>query len=230
MSGVIRDFIWVLWDIAAVLVFLLFVHAGASRGLIRTAISFAGYALAVAAANLLSPILAWGLYDKVVKDAIRLVILNRLGEYTGSGADEIASAIPDSLTRIMDGDILETVGGALGMEAGHLVDQLIDAALREPVLSILNSILFLLLFTIVLLVVRNLSRLFRGVYKIPVIGTLNTVLGGILGVLEAAAVLLVAALAMKLLIDFSGGGWFWLDTGIMDDTYIFRVFWNAIKL
>lgn len=225
----LRPYMWVLWDLLAVGILFYFVGNAAAKGMVRTLISFLGYVVAAAVAKLATPVLAEKLYELVVRDALRLVVMNRLeGIATQGGelASGLLDAIPQGLRRLIPVDALDTVEKAAGSDAGQLVGEIIDAALRDPVISILGGLLFLLVFTLVLLVVRQVSRLFTGMYRIPLIGTVNTLLGGLVGVVEAALVLFLSALVLHLLITFTGGGYFWLNEKIMDDSYICRVFFR----
>lgn len=221
-------YVWVLWDLLALGILGWFIGTGASRGLVRTIIALAGYVAAAFVARTGAPILAALLYNNVVRDALRLVLTNRLENLLVGGAGnagEIVDAIPEGLQRIMSD---EAVGAALNVDTAQLVETLIESALRDPVLSILHGILFLLLFTLTLLVVRHFSRLFTGLYRIPVIGAINTLLGGVFGVLEAALALVVLSLALQLVITFSGGGFVWMNPQVLDDTYILRVFYRLV--
>lgn len=222
-----QEYIWIVWDLAAVAILVYFIGAGASRGLVRTVVSLAGYVAALVVARLGSPILAQFLYDHVVHDAIRIVLEGRLEELLagGAAAGELVEAIPEGLRRIMGDGVSGIAGDAARTEAGRLIEAIIDEALREPVLAILQGFLFLLLFTLTLLVVRRVSRLFGGINRIPLVGTFNTLLGGVLGVAQAALALAILSLALQLIILFTGG-WFWLNPQVMDDTFILRVFYS----
>lgn len=224
-----QGYIWLLWDIAAVLIIAFFIHNGAARGLVRTVVSLAGYLIALLAARFLSPVIAEFLYDKVVKDALIIVLTGRMEEALAGGggvASELLELIPDGLRRIMDGDVAGILG-AFSSDVEQLAETLVDTALRNPVLSILQALLFLVLFSLTLLLVRKLSWIFSGINRIPLIGTVNTLLGGVLGVIQAALAMVIGAVVLRLIIVFSGG-FVWLNPQIIDDTYIWRVFYSFL--
>jgi hypothetical protein len=81
----------------------------------------------------------------------------------------------------------------------------------------------------VLVVTRCVARLFTGIYRIPVIGAVNTFLGGVVGVLQAVLFLALGSLALRLVISLSGGELVWLNAQVMDETYIWRVFYSWIS-
>lgn len=224
------EYTWLLWDILAVVVLFYFVYNSAAKGLIRTLVSFAGYAIAAVSARMLSPIAAEKFYDTIVQDAIHHVILSRFEkgiEDGASGLAQLLQALPSGLQRMISGTSLEDTLSLADTDVSALVDNIVNIALKETVLSILQSLLFLLIFTLSLVLVRHIARAFTGVYKIPVIGTVNTVLGGVVGVLEGVLVLLIAAVLIRLLLNFSDG-FSLMNESIMDQTYIWRAFYSAI--
>lgn len=228
-----QQYIWVIWDVVAVVLLIYFVYIGARHGILRTLVGLLGYAAAFFVARLGSPVAAQKLYDSVVRDAVKLVLTRRMADLLGQGtaaASDITAAIPDSLRRLMGNDALDAAGSALHTEADLWIESLIDSALREPILSLLQGLFFLVIFTLTVLLVRFFSRMFSRLYMVPVLGTVNTLLGGVFGVLEAALVLFVASLALQLLILFSGGGFWWLSDIIMEETWIWRIFYNILRL
>lgn len=228
-----QQYIWVLWDALAVVILIYFVYNGARQGILRTVVGLLGYALAYFVARAGSPIAAQKLYDEVVRDAIKLMLTRRMDDLLaqgGAAAGDLADAIPDSLRRLMGDDALGSAAAALQGEASQWIETLIDSALREPVISLLQGLFFLIIFTLTAMVVRFFSRMFSRMHRVPVLGTLNTVLGGVFGVAEAVLVLFVASLVLQLVILFSGGGFSWLDDNIMNDTWIWRIFYNILRL
>lgn len=225
-----HEYIWLFWDIAAVCLLTKFIWTGAAHGLIRTVMGLFGYVAAMFAARSASPVIARTLYDLIVRDALQLVLTRRIQSAAeqGNAATRMADAIPEGLRRIMGAAMPEAAQSAAESGVGGLVATLIDSALREPVLSILQGIAFLLVFTLTLMATRFLARLFTAIYRIPVVGPVNTLLGGALGVAEAVLVLAACALGARLLILFTGGGFFWVNEKIMGDTYVWRVFYNLL--
>lgn len=226
------QYIWILWDIAAIMVLALFVWGSAMRGFIRTFISLVGYVAALWAARAISPFLAEGLYERVVKDALRVLIVGRLDDLASgghAGINDLIGSIPEGLQRIMDQDVQAIADTVTNSNTAQIVELFIDAALRKPVISALEGVLFLLAFTLTSLAVRYFSRFLTGFRRIPLIGTVDAVLGGVIGVGQGCLVLLVGALALQLTVLLSGG-YFWLNETILNDTYILRVFYHFLKL
>lgn len=224
-----KEFAWLIWDSAAVCVMLYCVSRCARRGLVHTIVSLLGYIAAAFLAKIGSPAAAKFLYDNVVRDAIRLALSRRLEEAVAGGGEvavDVLDLVPDTLLRIMGQSGREAAVTSVAADAGEMVETVIEAALRNPVVAILQAVCFLIIFSLAAFLVRYVARLFTGIYRIPVVGSINTMLGGVVGVLQALLILYIAAFALRLLIAFSDGGWWWLGTDVMDSTYIWRVFYN----
>lgn len=231
--GELGRYIWLLWDAGAVLLIASLVRQSAERGFVRTLLGLAGYVVALLVARYGSPYLAELLYENVVRDAIKLVLAGNLEEALaggGASAGELVGLIPFALQRIMGGNAEDAAAQALDSGMEQVVETLINAALREPVLSILQGLTFLLLFSLVMLAVRFVSGLFYGVFKLPILGSVNAVLGGIVGVGKAVLVLILVALVAQLVILATGGGYPWLNPQVIDDTYVFRVFYRILQI
>jgi uncharacterized membrane protein required for colicin V production len=228
-----QNYFWLLWDIVAAVIIFLCIRHCARQGLVRTLLSLLAYFIAAAAARVLSPLAAEFLYDYVVKDAMILFVSRELGDTLASGQELVGQVLESFpvILRQYAPQLAELEGiGYASMEAAQLVDSLVEAVLKDPVMMILQSLLFLLIFTLVLLVTHGVARLFTGIYRIPVIGAINTFLGGVVGVLQAVLFLVIGSLALRLVISLSGGELLWLNDRVIDATYIWRVFYGWIAL
>jgi uncharacterized membrane protein required for colicin V production len=227
-----QNYIWLLWDIAAAVIIILCIRHCARQGLVRTIISLLAYFIAAAAARALSPAAAELLYDYVVKDAMILFVSRELGDTLASGQELVGQVLESfpAILRQYAPALAELEGsGYASMEAAQLVESLVEAVLKNPVMMMLSGLAFLLLFSLVLIVIRFIARLFTDLYKVPVIGPVNTFLGGVVGALQAVLFLVLGSLALRLAISLTGGELIWLNARVMDDTYIWRVFYGWIS-
>jgi uncharacterized membrane protein required for colicin V production len=228
-----QNYFWLLWDcVAAIIIFLCIRHC-ARQGLVRTILSLLAYFIAAAAARILSPLAAQFLYDHFVKDAMILFVGQELGDALASG-QELVGQVLESLPAILRQYApaladLEGIGYA-SLETTQLVDSLVDTVLKDPVMMLLRGLAFLLIFGLALIATLLIARLFTGLYKVPVIGTINTFFGGVVGALQAVLFLVLGSLALRLAISLTGGELIWLNARVMDETYIWRVFYSWISL
>ena len=221
--------IWLAWDIGAVIIIMMCIYVSASRGFIRTVISLLSYFISAVAAKSLSPISAEYIYEQIVRDSIIIAINNKLGDSIETGREAIAR-LTDSLPEMLK-QYIQVPGISLAdipayMNASEIIEQIVEEALREPVITLLQNLLFMLIFSVVLFFLRRFSYLFNSIYKIPVIGPVNTLLGGIAGVLQGVVIMFICALIANLVVFLTGNTLFWLNNSIFDSTFIWRIFIN----
>ena len=83
-----------------------------------------------------------------------------------------------------------------------------------------------MLFFAIMVIVRSLSKAFRGVRHIPLIGSVNSLLGGVLGLVQAAVVILIVVMALNLLIGLTGDGIPYLNNEAISKTYLFHYLYD----
>ena len=105
-----------------------------------------------------------------------------------------------------------------------------DQMLYPIIYTLLQALFFLLLFFAIMVIVRSLSKVFRGVRHIPLIGPVNSLLGGVLGLVQAAVVILIVVMALNLIIGVTGDGIPYLNNEAISKTYLFRYIydWNPV--
>ena len=166
------------------------------------------------------------LYNNFVYGMVKNILVNNIESMMSQpGASPVNAimAIPFAFRGMM-GQSQEQIAGLPVDAADILSEQIIGMALKKPVTNILEAASFLLLFALVAWFVRWLSRFFTAINRIPVIGTFNTVLGGIAGAVEGVIALIVSGLILRLAVTVSGGAWWWLNFEVMESTYIWRHF------
>lgn len=235
----LTPYIWVAWDLLAVFIIFRCAQVCARKGFIATLMSFLVYIAAVAAAGYVNKYMATYLYDNVVREMVLHTITRNFNlaiPDMGSANLDLLAALPLALKLLMqdNGSIIEDF--AAGQTAGSaaisadgaiegLATQVVDVALKEPLMTVLTAVSFLLVFSLVAFLMRMLTRMFTGVNSIPVIGGVNTVLGCIFGLFEAAIILYVGAFILRLVIMFMGSSFWWLNDKVINDTYIWSIFY-----
>jgi uncharacterized membrane protein required for colicin V production len=219
-------YIGILWDIFAVLFFFATVYRSASRGFAASIAGLLAYVAAAVAAGFFYARVAGFLYENIVQDIVRHTLVRNFDAWMSGGleAEGIMAAIPFIL-RLLAGAKAGEIELLPQEEATLLANSVIDLALREPVLALLNAVAFMLVFAVIAAIMRRLTRVFEGVNGIPIIGALNTVLGGITGVALGLVGLWLGGLALRFAVSLSQDGWFWLNGEIIEATYICRLFY-----
>ena len=220
---------WIVWDLAAFVVIVLCVAVGAKKGFVGLVISFFSYIAAAIIANALSTPAAKWLYENMVGDFVK-------GVLTGSLRQAIArdSTVADFIEhvplwlRIPVAAVSEESMAQLdfSQNAAIAVNMFVDSALGGTITWLLSCFVFLLLFTLLAFIINQIAKMFTFVDKIPLVGTMNTVLGGCAGAAEAVIILLAAAVVVHLIIVFSGGVLSWISPEVMEKSFLFRFFYG----
>ena len=102
---------------------------------------------------------------------------------------------------------LNAVGSGLHMSGTIDNSQLISTVLNDiaynVMITITKVVAFFVLFILFTLVLRVVSKFLENVNKIPLIGKLNSTLGGVLGVVKAAIIVLVVCTVMYFIVSSS---------------------------
>lgn len=224
---VIEPFIWIIWDLFAVIIFFSCVYRSAGRGFVSTIVGLLVYVVAAVAAAATYAYIAGYMYENVIRDLVQHVLtrnFNLMLGNSGESAQGVIRAIPLML-RLLIGQKSGEVAALPVSEADSLANAVIDTALQAPIMTVLHAAGFLLVFTLAAYIMRSFARLFTGINRVPVIGLLNTVLGGIAGVIEGVIWLFVLGFVLRLIVTISGESWIWLNTEMINETYIWRLFY-----
>ena len=132
--------------------------------------------------------------------------------YDGYLAERLQTAVSDTLRQklqtfaeLLDRiDPTDTITGAAG-----------DA---------LRTVMVAMLTMVALVIVRALAKLTRNVNRVPVVGGVNRVLGGVLGAAEAFLLCYLIGMAAAVLITFSENEWSWLNTAVVQKSTILNWF------
>lgn len=148
------------------------------------------------------------------------------------------------LTTLLDGlaapetvaDILETLQGTTDSINGVLdvfisgdksaTAQVFEETVLGPAIKgILRVLIFVLLLIVLKLITNPIAGLFKFVNEIPIIGPVNKLFGGVLGIVEGAVIVIIVALLVRLTVFLSEGSLMFLNIDTIDKTYLFKYFY-----
>ncbi|MBE6552719.1 MAG: CvpA family protein [Ruminococcaceae bacterium] len=212
-----------LFDAAFVIVGLGFIFAYAKRGFLKSILHFFKTILAFVIAYFFGGKLAKVLCDNWIGGAVRDFIYNKInGIYQGAAesfdADAVISSLPDFLmTEEMQANLAAAEGSG-----ETLVNSMTDA-LSMPIASLISNILgyvgvFLIALIGLWIVAGILDKI---VSHLPLLGSINTILGALLGLVIALAVLFAASSLIKQ---------FFAESPIYTQTVIVKLFGESSML
>ena len=190
-----------IWDAALAALILFVVIRAVRRGFVSSFIHLLGVAASCIVAALTAGKAAAWLYDGYLAERVEQSVSDSLREKL--------EAFAGLLDRI---DPTDTISAAAG------------DAVRTMAVSLLTMVAFLIIFLLAMLIVRALVKLARSVNRVPVVGGINRLLGGALGAAEAFLLCYLIGMAATVLISFSENRWGWLNTAVVQKTYLLNWF------
>jgi len=143
--------------------------------------------------------------------------LNGILDSTIPGFSRVATGSTDLISML--------IIGIINSESDSLYSA-IDDNLVKPVLIVpIRTLLFVIIFAIVSIVVSFVAKALRIINKIPILGRLNSLLGGVLGSVRAVVVIFMVCLGVRVLISLTSNNILILNTMTIDETYIFQYFY-----
>ena len=107
-----------------------------------------------------------------------------------------------------------------------LKDTLLSGIIRPNCIILIRTIAFVLIFAVVCAAVGIASSFTKILDKIPVLGKVNSLLGGILGSCEGFVIVFVVCLATRLAISLSDGNAIMFNQATINSTFVFKRFYE----
>lgn len=204
-------------DILIIALFVFLVVAAYKKGFVSTVIDT--FAVAISA------VVSYKFFEPVAESAYNLLIRDLVETRFTRVLDEVSSSlsIADKVTAMIDGlpqgavKLAEVMGVnfnslALSMSSsGNLSnDELISLAVDKIghtiMINVTEVVTFIAMFIIITIALKFLAGIFKKANDIPLLGKLNALLGGVIGVVKAAAIVFVVCTAFYFIVGMSGAG------------------------
>ena len=202
-------------DIIIVALFIVLVSHAYKKGFLSTIIdTFAVVASAVISYKVYVPV-AEKIYDTLVRDLVQTRFTRVLDEISGGlSIGEKVSAMVDGLPQgavklaevfgVTKGSLVSSMATAGDLSDDALIQLAVDKIGHTIMINVTEFITFAILFVVITLALRFVARILKKANDIPLLGKFNALLGGVIGVVRAVAVLLVVCVAFYFIAGMSG--------------------------
>ena len=163
------------------------------------------------------------------------VLAEKISEGTALGTmtniiNDIKNSLPSFVTGLSDktdsseDSVMEKiiVTALYTANTDNLAHDIADNMIRPTLLVPMRALIFVIIFVIIIIVINLLSRLFRTVNHIPVIGGVNKLFGAVAGFVQGAIVIFLVCIFVQVIISLTGNEIIFLNTMTIDQTYIFK--------
>lgn len=203
--------IGILLDVFLVAIALLCIKKGSKDGFAKTIVSFAGIFVAIILAATLSKPLTEFAYTSFAQKPIETAVENTIRGQTDSitenapSVDKLVSGIEEKLrdektpsfvknlfgTEEKIAQLAEDIKEVYTSDITELSKAATEKVLKPVIVSIISAITFVLIFAITFLLCTILSKVLKIVNKLPLLGSVNSLLGGIIGFLKGLIIVLI---------------------------------------
>ena len=188
-------------DIAAVLVVVLFACIGAGKGFIKSCADFLGTIIAMIGAGILSTPAAEWVFDTFFREALTEKITEMAaGLSAGDAVQAVFTRFPAIIQRALTAAGITEGSVVARLQSGTIaIAEGITEALRPMLVGLISAMTMIVLFVLLLVIVRALAALLTGLFELPILHGVNSVLGFVFGALMAVPVIWVVLACVRVL-------------------------------
>ncbi len=199
-------------DILIIAVIVIFMVAGALRGMAKTILNLAGVVVSAVAAYYVADFLSQLVYDTFFSD---IIITNLEAAIKENGIEYATTHCFDALPSW----IFSMITLVLAMFGTNIADfqksltipesfaattaETIEGVISPIVVTMFSGLLVIILFIVIFILVSKLIKYLEKVFEIPVIKQINQLLGGVLGAVEGVIIVWIAVNLFSAIMQFS---------------------------
>lgn len=203
----------IILDIILIAIFAAYVFFAAKKGFIRTLLELVAVVAAIVLSFQISPVVAQSAYDGLVEKQIVSAVDEQINENVDSmsladKANAVLDSIPEyavsfaSAVGVEISDIKDQIS-AEKLDSENLAQSLVEKIAEPIVVGALTVIIFMLLAVVLIILLKLAAKYISKLFNIPIVKSLNKGLGGALGAIKGALVLLVICTGLRFIL---GGG------------------------
>ena len=225
----------VILDLAIILIVALFAIIGIKRGAVKEIVSLVGIIVALALAITISKIGASFIYNEFVEEAIYNTVFEAVEDSVGADISSTIDGLPEEIFQIGDAigvDISEKLESGLKEDTNlaSSVAEIVSESIAKPlVITIIQLVLFIILFVVFKVLIGWLGKILNIVAKLPVLGSANKLVGGIVGLLKGVIIASIVCYVVIIILKVQPDGFAGINQKIVENTKIFNLISGIVK-
>lgn len=192
-------------DIILLVILFLCIKKGSKDGFAKTIVNSLGILIALVFALMLSRPVANFVYEKVIEPPVKNAIVLNIEEQKTSGEADVNKVIStmDSTIERLPGFIKNNINleekkqqitnalSVSNINSEEIAKKICAEILMPVCLSILTAIVFIVLFIVFAFVIKIIAKALKIVNKLPLLGAVNSALGGAAGIIKGIVIVLI---------------------------------------
>lgn len=225
------NFYPIIIDVIVVLIFAVAIYTAFKRGFLRSIVMLVGCVASLVLASKLSQTISVYIYEQFMYEKIVISVNEAIAQSVenidiSAIVSAIENAIPSGILNIFGGSsaIQNAINSSTGTVTAGTGEAITQGIVTPIILPLLQTILCVILFLLLMVLVKLIAGIFKGFYAIPIIGPINSFLGGIIGLVQGGVIIWILAIISALVISATNGTLVYLNDDIINATHIFRYF------
>lgn len=201
-------------DVIFIAIVIFVIVSSSRKGFVSTLLDTFSTVISAVASYLLCNPVAEKFYEMFVHDLVRTRFLRVLDDInSGSAITEKAQAmiegLPPMSVKLAEAaglnmnSVISAISSGGNLTNEQLADYAVDKIGYDIMITIIEILVFIVLFIVIALLVRFISKFFENVNKIPFLGKINSLLGGVIGVAKAVIILFFACTVVFFIVSAS---------------------------
>ena len=225
----------IVWDGITIAVIAVFALSAYRKGLLNVLVRFIGAIAVFAASIIYSKTIAAMIYTNVFGDRVAEAVAANLDRFGEPGIEAFTDAVkgviamlPPGLSQALD---LQAAANAdtwyqnfLSANADSLVSVISEQMIAPAATAVLQVVVFFVMFGVGSILINLVAGFFKGVNRIPLLGTANALLGAAFGAIQGALYLYVGAALLWLIMMATGDTLSFVSSEAIAQTRLFRYF------
>ncbi len=207
-----------IFDLIFVAIAIVVVVASARKGFVASCLdAFSVVIAGFVSFKFFEPVAQW-VYDVIVKDFMRTALVRAI-EDTGSNASAaekinvMLAEIPEGAVKLAQGigvnvnSLAATINQSISSDRDAFIDVFGEKVVYPVMIFVTEIVVFMILLVVSCLIIRAVSNFFSDkLKKIPVVGNVDTILGGALGLIKAAVILVAVTTVFYIILATAQDG------------------------
>lgn len=218
-------------DIILIVVFAGCIIDGRRKGFVKMILSIVATVIAIfIAKEYAEPVAKW-INETFVHERIVDSIARAISDSVGSGAAAIANALPDYIVRAAEAIGLTAQGitadlgsNVTAVQAAEQVCSAVEGAFIIPAIQLVS---FFIIFAIASAVLNFAASLINGIFKLPLIKSVNKLLGALLGGVKGIIAVLIIGLVFYLISAIAPETPF---AAAVEDSAVIKAAWEILNI
>ena len=212
------------FDLILLAILLLVAMRYAGKGFAAALVQFAGNLASLLGASIFSQNIAPVLFTNFFENNFTTSIEKTLADGGQLQLDQLVEKYAGFLPNEIQQSIIQSAGGVLTGSAPELAEQVVNQVIAPLLTPIIAIVVFFVAFALCKVIVGFVVAVLTNFNRIPILGSVNKLLGFAMGLLAGVVDLYLILCAVWAIIVVTGGSIPWLNQQVLGDSVGFTLF------